>query len=246
MTSASDFWMQIVQFAGIAGLAIALVIVFLYNLRSAAISKRNKRHDFIGKHEIKWYKIANTIFSFGLAFFLFDRLASVLGSVRLYEFVYVGFISGAISFAIGYGIQQYLKFYYPFFLEKKMSRIRFKKKISPKSGKEMVVLTEREEDIHLTQEMMDHETNHVYDYDVWVDEETGYKEIERYDGQLQVLICPNCNFRTLKEYKETLEQSPGYRTEGLLKKHYTCSYCGHKEVKEFSIASIEEEQEMTS
>lgn len=245
MTSVNDFWMQIVQTAGIAGLAIAFLIVVIYNLRSLSIGKRNKRYDFIGKYEIKWYKTANLIFSFGLGFFLFERIVSLIGAVRVYEFVYVGFISGAICFAIGYGLQQYLKFYYPFFLEKKLSRIRFNKKISPKSGKEMVILTEREEDIHLTQEMIDHETNHVYDYDVWIDEETGYKEIERYDGQLQVLICPNCNFRTLKEYKEELEQSPGYRTEGLLKKSYTCSYCGHQETKEFSIASIEEEMEMT-
>ncbi|XOV91302.1 MAG: hypothetical protein ACFHWX_13930 [Bacteroidota bacterium] len=244
MTEANDFWIDIVQMAGIAGLSIAVLILVIYNLRSITLSKRTKRHDFIGKYEIKWYKTANTIFSFGLAFFLFDGLASILGSVRLYEFVYVGFISGAISFAIGYGIHQYLKFYYPFNLEKKMSRIRFKKKVSPKSGNEMVVLTEKEEDVHLTQEMMDHETNHVYDYDVWIDEATGYKEIERYDGQLQALICPKCNFRTLKEYKEELEQSPGYRTEGLLKKYYACSYCEHQESREFSIASIEEEQEM--
>lgn len=246
MASANDFWMTLVQIVGFSALGISLLILVIYNLRSITISKRTARHDFIAKNEIKWYKTANTIGSFGLAFALFNGLASILGSVQLYEFVYVGFITGAISFAIGYGIAQYLKFYYPFFLEKKMSNIRFKKKISPKSGKEMVVLTESQEDIHLTQEMMDHETNHVYDYDVWIDEETGYKEIERYDGQLQVLICPNCNFRTLKEMKEELEQSPGYRTEGLLRKYYACSYCGHKESRTFTIASIEEEEQMSN
>lgn len=244
MNSLNSFWFSLIQYIGFGGIALALLILIIYSLRSVSIKKRTTRYEFIGKNEIRWFKNANFIFAVGLTCFLFDMLTSLIGAVQVYEFIYIGFISAAISFMIGQGISQYLKVYYPFILEKKMSKIRFGKKVSPKSGKEMVVLNESEEDAHLTQEMMDHETNHVYDYDVWIDEESGYKEIERYDGQLQSLICPKCNFRTLKEIREELVQSPGYRTEGILKKQYKCSYCEHQETKEISIASIEEEQQL--
>ena len=60
----------------------------------------------------------------------------------------------------------------------------------------MKLLNELEEDTYLTTEMIEHENNFTFDYDVWLDEDTGYKFIEKFDVHLHVLICPECNFRT--------------------------------------------------
>ena len=104
----------------------------------------------------------------------------------------------------------------------------------------MRLLTEDEEDIHLTDEMIEHEEAMKYEYDVWIDDETGHKFIERYDGQQHAKLCPSCNFTTLKEYKEEEIEAPSQTKAGLAKKFYRCSYCQHHEAHEVKIAALSE------
>ncbi|MDA1121854.1 MAG: hypothetical protein O2887_15425 [Bacteroidetes bacterium] len=99
----------------------------------------------------------------------------------------------------------------------------------------MRLFNEDEEDAYLTEEMIAHELDYVYDYDVWLNEETGFKLIERYDGHLHALICDECRFRTLKAYKEEIAVTPTHNIPGLLKKQFRCSNCGHREEREIRI-----------
>jgi uncharacterized protein with PIN domain len=76
------------------------------------------------------------------------------------------------------------------------------------------------------------------DYDVWVDEDSDYTKIEKYDGHLHAEKCENCNFQTLKVVKEEIISSPTTDEKGELLKYYECTYCGHKERKLFTIGRI--------
>ena len=129
---------------------------------------------------------------------------------------------------IGVIISNILKFYYPFYVEKRLKKLRFTPRVSPKTGKAMKLLSEDEEDVYLDEGMQAEENVFSVDYDVWIDEETGYTKIEKYAGHLIALQCPECNYQTLKVVKEEILESPTEIEEGELMKFYKCSYCGYK------------------
>ena len=83
------------------------------------------------------------------------------------------------------------------------------------------------------------------DYDVWVDEESGYTKIEKYSGHLHAIQCPECNYQTLKVTKEEILKSPSSTEEGELIKFFSCGYCGHKSKKSFKIAMLKAEEGAT-
>jgi len=219
-------------------LGIAILLTLGYFLRLLFVSGKSNKYDYINKYETRllWYSLLSITIAIGLL--LNYGIESFFTTGNLFEFVIAIFMSGIISTIFGYTAYAYIKYYYPSIIEKKLTKLRFTPRISPESGKQMKLLTELEEDEHLTQEMIADEEGFVYEYDVWIDEETGHKFIEKYDAHLHALLCTNCNFRTLKEYKETIVKSPTDNEEGMLTKFYKCSYCGHSERKEGEIAAL--------
>lgn len=244
-----QFFEFLASYAGETGLTFLIVAILLvvgYELRLISFKKQASKYDFASMYEVRFLKSASTFFSIALTFLLFDFITRVITNIKVYEYYFVAFVSLGVGMMFYYGLSTYFKVYYPFILEKKLSRIRFKPRKSPKTGKPMKLLNELEEDTHMTQEMIEHEDSFTYDYDVWLDEETGFKMIERYDGHLHSLICPNCNFRTLKDYKESVIKTPTLSEKGFLQKHYKCSYCSHEDIKQVTIASLGEEKKLTS
>jgi uncharacterized protein len=79
--------------------------------------------------------------------------------------------------------------------------------------------------------MIEEEASHHVDYDVWLDESTGFTIIEKYDGASLAIECPSCGYRTLRVVNEEVIKSPTIDTEGELLNYYQCSYCNHKERK---------------
>ena len=65
----------------------------------------------------------------------------------------------------------------------------------------MKLLSEEEEDVHLDEGMQAEENIFSVDYDVWIDEETGFTQIDKYAGHLHALECPECSYQTLKSGK---------------------------------------------
>ena len=67
-----------------------------------------------------------------------------------------------------------------------------------------------EEDAHLDASQIAEEASaiHSVDYDVWIDEKTGYKSIEKYMNYQHSEECPNCGFTTFKIDNEEVEQAP--------------------------------------
>ena len=214
--------------AGGAGL-IAVAIVLYHVVRLALTSDAKAKYDFINRAEIKTLWIASIILVIGCCFFANSTVTAETGSA-VWIFVRV-FTTVCIGMMVGLIFQNLLKFYYPFFIEKRLKVLRYKPRISPKTGKPMKLLSEDEEDTYLDEGMQAEENVFSIDYDVWKDIETGYVKIEKYSGHLHALQCPECNYQTFKVIKEEILKNPTSTEEGELLKHFTCGYCGYKAKK---------------
>ena len=228
-------WGKLVAY-GLAGAAMIVLLFHFVNL----LSKRDykKRYDFINKNEINnlWYTAVVMLFAIGIYInTLVPEGELIWVLVRVFVTIMMGLIVGVI-------ISNILKFYYPFYVEKRLKRLRYAPRVSPKTGKQMKLLSEDEEDVYLDEGMQAEENVFSVDYDVWIDEETGFTKIEKYAGHLIALQCPECNYQTLKVVKEEILESPTEADEGELMKFYKCDYCGYKERKAFRIAKIKSKE----
>ena len=179
---------------GLAGVAVAILLFHFLNL----LSKRDfkKRYDFINKYEINslWYSSVVLLFAIGI---YINTLRSEGELIWVLVQVFVTIMMGLI---VGVIISNILKFYYPFYVEKRLKRLRYTPRVSPKTGKTMKLLSEDEEDVYLDEGMQAEENVFSVDYDVWIDEESDYTKIEKYDGHLHAEKCDNCN-KTAAERK---------------------------------------------
>ncbi|MBL7863933.1 MAG: hypothetical protein JNK10_03590 [Cyclobacteriaceae bacterium] len=210
---------------------LGILVILGYIVRLSSIPDNKDKYDFINRHEVKilWY--ATLIIIVGACAYFngnIVELTTVLTFVRIFLTAMMGTIAALI-------IQNLLKFYYPFFIEKRLKVLRYKPRISPKTGKPMKLLSEEEEDAHLDEGMQAEENVFSVDYDVWKDEETGFIKIEKYAGHLHAIQCPECNYQTFKVNREEILKQPTDTEEGELVKHYQCSYCGYKAKKTVSL-----------
>ncbi len=240
----SNYWQEIVLRIGLGGWMLSAFIILWYSLLAFAKQGSTARYAYVAKNELVYFQSSGLIFaiSAGLVFFAF--MGSQFVRPTIFMLTFAGFVSVGIAYMFGYALNQYFRVYYPFFLEKKLRNIRFKTHISPETGRPLKLLREHEEDVHLTDEMIAEEEEFTFDYDVWLDEETGYKVIERYEGHLHAVVCPKCEFRTMKDYNEKVISEPTENKNGKLRKYFRCSYCDHEEIQDVEIASKSEEKEM--
>ncbi|MBY0434230.1 MAG: hypothetical protein K2U26_08990 [Cyclobacteriaceae bacterium] len=204
--------------------AAAILVVLGYIVKLATIPDNKDKYDFINRHEVNFLWYASLILITGTCFY-FNGNIYELNTLWIFVRVFVTVSLGMIAALI---IQNLLKFYYPFFIEKRLKVLRYKPRISPKTGKPMKLLSEEEEDAHLDEGMQAEENVYSVDYDVWKDEETGFIKIEKYAGHLHAIQCPECNYQTFKVLREEIIRQPTETEEGELLKHYQCSYCGYK------------------
>lgn len=222
--------------------AIVGVLIFLGHLvKLISIKEQKDKYDYINTSEIKLLWYAALFIIIGAAVYantLVDKTGWLWFFVRI-------FVSSMLAIIVGVVIQNVLKFYYPFYIEKRLKKLRYSPRISP-DGRKMRLLSEEEEDVYLDEGMQAEEDAFAVDYDVWIDEESGYTKIEKYNGRLHALKCSECNYQTLKMTSEEVIQSPTATEEGELMKHFTCSYCGHKERKSVRIARLRQGEEASA
>ena len=151
-------------------------------------------------------------------------------------FLVRGFISIAGGTLVGYIGSLILEYYYPTKLDRKLKKWRYAPRINPQTGAKMRLLREDEEDVHLDEGMRAEEEVFSIDYDVWIDEATGFTRVEKYPGHLEALQCNNCGFFTMKVAREEIVREPSAEKEGELIKHYECQYCGSVRATQFNIA----------
>jgi len=219
-----DAWNSLALNLALAFWALGIIVALVYFIRLSSVGGSKNKYDFINRHEINNLWIASIILIIGGCFFV---NANVVELTTMWVFVRI-FTTAMMGILVGLIIQNLLKFYYPFFIEKRLKVLRYKPRLSPKTGKPMKLLSEEEEDVHLDEGMIAEENVYSVDYDVWLDEETGFKQIEKYAGHLHAIECPECNYQTFKITREEIIQAPTDTEEGELMKHYSCTYCGYK------------------
>lgn len=235
-------WNSTAQKIAFALWAVAILITLSHLIRLAVMGDAKAKYDFINRSEIRTLWIAAVILIIGSCFYANSNIAEL---TPLWIFVR-GFTTFAMGLIVGLIVQNLLKFYYPFFIEKRLKALRYKPRVSPKTGKPMKLLSEEEEDAYLDEGMQAEENVFSNDYDVWKDEETGYVKIEKYSGHLHALQCPECNYQTFKVVKEEIIKIPAGLEEGELLKHFQCGYCGYKAKKSVVLKISQKFEESTA
>ncbi|WP_258102600.1 hypothetical protein [Marinoscillum sp. MHG1-6] len=226
-------WNMYGQLLAYALMGVGVLILLGHYLKLLFTKDFKTRYDYINMHEINllWYGFVLVLS--GIALYI---NTVVTETTWLWFFVRI-FVSGMMAMIIGVVVQNVLKFYYPFFIEKRLKKLRYSPRLSP-DGRKMKLLSEEEEDVYLDEGMQAEENAFSVDYDVWIDEISGFTKIEKYNGRLHALQCDECNYQTLKVEREEIIQEASEVEEGELMKYYVCGYCGHKQRKSFKIAKL--------
>lgn len=232
-----NVWNMYGQYVAFALYGLAILMLLGYFLKLSSTKELKDKYDIINKREINmlWYATIAVIIATAVLAntFILDLTMLWLLFVRLFLTVMMSIITGTI-------VQNILKFYYPFYIEKRLKKLRYQPRISPKNGKPMKLLSEDEEDVYLDEGMQAEENIFSIDYDVWIDEENNYTKIEKYSGHLHAQQCPECNYQTFKVTKEELITAPTVDEEGELMKYFDCGYCGHKSKRPVKVTKLQE------
>lgn len=222
--------------------AVTILIMLGHLVKLVITGDPKNKYDYINRTEIRLLWVSSIFLVVGACFYFnsfIEELNALLIFVRIFTTVSMGLIAALI-------FQNLLKFYYPFYIEKRLKALRYKPRISPKTGKPMKLLSEEEEDAYLDEGMQAEENVFSTDYDVWKDEETGYVKIEKYAGHLHALQCPECNYQTFKVVREEILKAPTATEEGELLKHFQCGYCGYKAKKNVTLKASTKFEEATA
>ncbi|SNS58298.1 hypothetical protein SAMN05421640_0758 [Ekhidna lutea] len=217
-------WQQIVYILVFVVLAVGVLNYIIYKISFMSKNTYKEKFDLASEKETK--KLLTGHIFVAIALFLFCntleyetmKLDGIWFFIRL-------FVSMCIGVLYGYIAQLILKFYYPGILEKKLKKLRYTPRVNPENGNKMKLLSESEEDAYLDEGMQAEENVFSVDYDVWIDEATGYTKIEKYKGHLSALECDRCGFQTLRLEKEEIIKEASDTEDGELLKEFKCSYC---------------------
>ena len=218
---------------------LAVLIFFYHEIRIMLIREYKEKYDYVTLYEIKffWYTVILAITS-----------ATFISNTVMTEWTLrrgLKWFSGRLFITICLAILTYylffslIRIYYPRYMERRLNRLRNKPRLSPE-GNEMRKLSEAEEDAHLEADQIAQEGSEVHsvDYDVWLDEKTGYKKIEKYYSYQHAIECPECGYVTMKIQHEEVTKAPTESEPGELTKHYRCTFCSHRQRKEVHLAKL--------
>jgi DNA-directed RNA polymerase subunit RPC12/RpoP len=221
-------------------IGIAILILLYHECTILLIKDYKEKYDYVNLNEIRYFWYAVIALITGAAFY-----ANSIGTKMIFSDVAIWFyvrIFMTASFAvIAYFIfYSLIRIYYPRYVEKRLNRLRHKPRRSP-SGNLMRKLREKEEEAHLEPELFKEQNEvHSVDYDVWLDEQTGYKKVEKYSAYQHTIECPECGYVTFSLRSEEIAEDPTENERGILIKHYRCSYCNHREARESVVAKLSE------
>jgi hypothetical protein len=219
---------------------IAFGILLFHEIRKSGIKNLKQRYDFITENEIKylWYFLITLLIA-GV-FYSNTLISEWIENKGLVWFAGRLFISVSAAILIFQLLDSLVKIYYVGKLEGRLKVLRNKPRLSP-SGNLMRKLSEEEEDAHLDASQVAEEANkgglRTYNYDVWVDDRTGHKQIEKYDETLHPLECEECGYVTLRVTAEEVTVEPTSTEKGVLTRHYKCTFCKHRERREINLAA---------
>ena len=149
VTQNYDAWNAMAKSVAYVAWAVSILIVIYHVIRLATINDAKVKYDYINRSEIRTLWIAAIILIVGCCFYANSNIQKLN---TLWIFV-LGFTTFAMGMIVALIIQNMLKFYYPFFIEKRLKALRYKPRVSPKTGKAMKLLGESEEDAYLDEGM---------------------------------------------------------------------------------------------
>ena len=217
-------WQQVAEILIVVSLGAAVLNYFFYKINYASKKTYKGKFDLASEKENQTFLRSHILIAIALFFFNNTLEHETVALTPVWFFIRI-FVASCISVLYGYVAYLILKFYYPGKLEKKLKKLRYTPRVNPENGKKMKLLSEEEEDAYLDEGMQAEENVFSVDYDVWIDESSGYTHIEKYKGHLNALKCDRCGFQTLKLNKEEILSQPTETTDGEILKEYTCTYC---------------------
>jgi len=240
MDTTSEFlntW-DLLMYLATAGFVVLGVLILVYHeYRIFQIKDYKEKYDYVNLHEIRFFWYAVMCFIFAITCFV-NTFGSASIETEGFRWFYVRIFISASFAVVGYFIFfSLVRIYYPRQLERRLNKLRHTPRISP-AGNVMRKLKESEEDHHLEASQIEEESIHVVDYDVWLDEKTGFKKIEKYPMYQHAEECPECGYYTLKIRHEEVTNAPTTSSKGVLVEHYECSYCRHRERREVVVAEL--------
>lgn len=218
-------WQQVVFVLVFVALALGVLNYLFYKFSFASKKTYKEKFDLASEKETKRFLQTHIFFAAALFFFNNTLEQETIALSTVWFFIRI-FVSMCISVLYGYVAYLVLKFYYPGRLEKKLKKLRYTPRINPENGNKMKLLSEAEEDAYLDEGMQAEENVFSVDYDVWIDNATGYTKIEKYKGHLSAHKCDRCGFQTLRLAKEEIIKEATDHEDGELLKEFNCSYCG--------------------
>lgn len=238
-TSFFETWDSYLILASYVCFGLVILIILLHEARIMMTSNEKDRYDYVNEHEIRYFWYAIIAFIAGVSLYLSAVITPIVpvdNSLKVYVSIFflAGFV--VIAYLILSGIVRVL---YPRFLENRLMRIRNKPRVSS-AGNKMRKLTLEEGSVHLEDsQLAEHKSDiHSVEYDVWLDEKTGEKRVEKYMAYKHAEKCSECDYYTLKIDTEEIVKQPTAQEEGILLEHYRCSYCKHREAREVPIAAL--------
>lgn len=240
MQTTSSFlsaWDQYMYVGAVTCVVIGILILLYHEFKIYQIKDYKEKYDYVNLHEIRYFWYAIMVFILAAAFFANTVASNLIGDEGMRWFYVRMFITASFAVIAYFIFFSVVRIYYPRQLEKRLTKLRNTPRVSP-SGNSMRRLTESEEDHHLEASQIADEKIHVVDYDVWIDEQTGFKKIEKYPIYQHAEECPECGYFTLKVTSEEIEKAPSVTEKGLLLEHFECGYCGHREQREVVVARL--------
>lgn len=229
-------WDTYMMYLCYAAIGLGVLIFIYHEFRAASVKDLKDKYDYVNLHEIKYFGYTVMCFIAAACFWgLTVRTEKIEYSGMIFFWVrlFIVLSMGCIVYFIFFTL---LKIYYPKYIEKRLDKLRNTPRTSP-AGNKMRKLSEEEEDAYMDADMIAEEANvHSVDYDVWLDEKTGYKKIEKYNSYQHAEKCGNCGYYTLRMEREEVKQEPTAFEGGILIKHYKCGYCNHREASELKLA----------
>lgn len=232
-----DLWNQYMVVGASVCLVIGVLIFSYHEFNVFKLRDLKQKYDYVNQFEIKrfWYSVIAFI---AAAAFYANTLAGskiVTDGMRwFYVRLFITISFSAIAYIICFSL---VRIYYPRQLERRLSKLRNTPRLSPE-GNPMRKMTEAEEEHHLEATLESEGEIHTIDYDIWIDDKTGFKKIEKYPAYEHAEECSECGYYTMKINQEEIERAPTSSEGGVLLNHYKCSYCGHREQREVIVAKL--------
>lgn len=222
-----------------AFLGLALLIVIFHELKVMTISDLKERYDYINLHEIKYFRLGVIALIVGAGFYLVATVTPTLpvsDSNKTFITVFFLIVLGTIAYVT---LTSIVGIIYPRLLEGRLKRIRNKPRKST-AGNAMRKLSDEEGSVHLEADQLSQHKSEIHsaEYDVWIDDKTGEKKIDKYMAYQHAEKCGECGYYTMKIDVEEIEKKPTQDEDGLLLEHYKCSYCNHREAREVVISAL--------